>query len=236
GRVLLRRAALDPPAGVWTDLQILTALAGRLGRGELFRHDDARSVFDELRRASAGGIADYAGITYERIAAEQGVFWPCPDEGHPGTPRLFLDTFGTVDGRARFHPVQYRASAEEPSDDYPLYLTTGRVAEHYQSGTQTRRVGPLAAAVPSAFVEIHPQLAAVFRIADEDMVQVSTQRGTAVARARLTAAIRQDTLFMAFHWPGEGRANLLTNPALDPASKMPEFKVCAARIAKAPPR
>jgi assimilatory nitrate reductase catalytic subunit len=95
-------------------------------------------------------------------------------------------------------------------------------------------VGPLAAAVPSAFVEIHPQLAAVFRIADGDMVQVSTQRGTAVARARLTAAIRQDTLFMAFHWPGEGRANLLTNPALDPASKMPEFKVCAARIAKVP--
>jgi assimilatory nitrate reductase catalytic subunit len=236
GRVLLRRAAFDPPAGVWTDLQILTALAGRLGRGELFRHDDARSVFNELRRASAGGIADYAGITYERIAAEQGVFWPCPDEGHPGTPRLFLDAFGTVDGRARFHPVHYRASAEEPSDDYPLYLTTGRVAEHYQSGTQTRRVGPLAAAVPSAFVEIHPQLAAVFHIADEDMVQVSTRRGTAVARARLTAAIRQDTLFMPFHWPGEGRANLLTNPALDPASKMPEFKVCAARIAKVPPR
>ena len=108
------------------------------------------------------------------------------------------------------------------------------MADHYQSGTQTRRVGPLAAAVPSAFVEIHPQLATLFDIADGDMVQVSTARGTAVARARLTAAIRQDTLFMPFHWPGEGRANLLTNSALDPASKMPEFKVCAARIAKVP--
>jgi len=233
GRVILRRAAVDPPAGVCTDLHILTALAARLGRGDLFAFADAQSVFDELRRASSGGIADYNGITYERIAAENGVFWPCPDAAHPGTPRMFLDTFGTADGQARFYPVHHKASAEEPSDDYPLYLTTGRTAEHYQSGTQTRRVASLAAAEPAAFVEIHPDLAAVFAVADGDVVQVDTARGSVLARARLTKAIRSDTLFMAFHWPGKGRVNLVTNPALDPVSKMPEFKVCAARIAKA---
>jgi len=106
-------------------------------------------VFDELRRASAGGKADYAGITYDRIEGEDGVFWPCPDEGHPGTPRLFLDAFATPDGRARFHAVSHRAAGEAPDDEFPLYLTTGRTLVHYQSGTQTRRVAQLREASPS---------------------------------------------------------------------------------------
>ena len=233
GRVVLRRRALTPPVGVRTDLQILTGLAARLGRGRFFEHDDAGSVFEELRRASAGGVADYSGITYERITAENGVFWPCPQVGHPGTPRLFLDAFATADGRARFHAVNYRHSAEEPSELYPLYLTTGRVAEHYQSGTQTRRVRSLSQARPEAFVEIHPDLAATFGIADGDLVTVTTARGSAQVRARLSTTIRADTLFIPFHWGGVARANLLTNPALDPKSKMPEFKVCAARVHKA---
>jgi assimilatory nitrate reductase catalytic subunit len=229
GRVLLRRRAADPPRGVWTDTQILAALAGRLGCRASFP-SEPEAVFAELRRASAGGAADYAGITYERIAAENGVFWPCPDEDHPGTPRLFLDRFPIADGRARFHPVEYRPAAEEPCAEYPFYLTTGRVMRHYQSGTQTRRVAALNQAAPEAFVEIHPALAQTFGVSEGEPVRVVTRRGTATVRARLTAAIRQDTLFIPFHWAGDGRANLLTNPALDPVSRMPEFKVCAARI------
>ncbi|MDQ6798424.1 MAG: molybdopterin-dependent oxidoreductase, partial [Actinomycetota bacterium] len=232
GRVVLRRRALSPPDGVKNDLQILTAVARRLGRGEHFEDDDAQAVFDELGRASAGGLADYSGITYQRITAQNGVFWPCPVD-HPGTPRLFLDAFATMDGRARFSAVEYRPVAEELTDEYPLCLTTGRVMGHYQSGTQTRRVRALRTAQPDVFVELHPDLAGVFGIGHGDPVKLTTARGTARARARLTRTIRHDTLFMPFHWGGEGRANLLTNPALDPASKMPEFKVCAVRIERA---
>ncbi|MEA2127717.1 MAG: assimilatory nitrate reductase catalytic subunit [Solirubrobacteraceae bacterium] len=229
GRVLRRRAALTPPPGARSDLEILEGIAQRLGCGERFP-SSPRVVFDELRRASAGGRADYAGITWERIADEDGVFWPCPDEHHPGTPRLFLDAFATPNGRARFHPVSHRACGEEPDDEFPLYLTTGRILAHYQSGTQTRRVRQLCEAAPEAFVELHPVLARRMQIEERDLVSLRTRRGTASARARLTPDIRADTLFMPFHWGGEGRANLLTNPALDPDSKMPEFKVCAVRI------
>ena len=229
GRMQLRQQAVAPPSGVLTDSEILTALARRLGKGNYFTAEP-RAIFEELRRASAGGAADYAGITYERIKRENGVFWPCPDENHPGTPRLFLDRFATPDGRANFHAVMYRPAAEEPDDEYPLYLTTGRVMAQYQSGTQTRRVGALNALAPTCFVEIHPLLASRFAIAEGDKVIVSTRRGTCEAHARLTSAIRQDTLFLPFHFAGRERANLLTNPALDPLSKMPEFKVCAARI------
>jgi assimilatory nitrate reductase catalytic subunit len=229
GRVVLRQAAVPPPPEVRSDLAVLAGLALRLGCRDGFP-TRPRVVFEELRRASAGGRADYAGITWERIAAEDGVFWPCPDEGHPGTPRLFLDAFGTADGRARFHPVSHRAAAEEPDEQFPLYLTTGRTLLHYQSGTQTMRVDELRASEPDAFVELHPVLARQFAIEDADLLRLRTRRGTACARARLTPDIRPDTLFMPFHWGDSGRANLLTNPALDPDSKMPEFKVCAVRI------
>src|SRR5439155_13582991 len=124
------------------------------------------------------------------------VFWPCPDEDHPGTPRLFLDAFPTEDGRARFHAVEYRAAAEEPSEPYPFYLTAGRLIEHYQAGAQTRRVRTLHRAQPEAFVEIHPDLAATFGIADGDTATVTTARGSAQMRARLSATIRRDTLFI----------------------------------------
>jgi assimilatory nitrate reductase catalytic subunit len=229
GRVLLRQAALPPPPGVWSDTRIIAALAARLGFAAGFPAEP-RAIFAELRRASAGGAADYAGISYERIAAEDGVFWPCPDEGHPGTPRLFLERFATPDGRARFHPIEHSSPAEEPDEAYPLYLTTGRVMSHYQSGTQTRRVGALRERAPAAFVELHPATASRYGIAAGDRVRVSTRRGVATLRAELTPTARLDTLFVPFHWGDEGRANLLTNPALDPHARMPEFKVCAARI------
>lgn len=149
---------------------------------------------------------------------------------HPGTPRLFLDRFATPDGRARFVPVAHRPAAEEPDEEYPVLLTTGRVVAQYQSGAQTRRVGELNAAAPGPFVELHPRLAARLGAAEGDPVAVVSRRGRAVAPARITTAIRPDTVFMPFHWPGEGRANTLTNPALDPTSRMPEFKVCAVRV------
>ncbi|MDG5807783.1 molybdopterin oxidoreductase family protein [Streptomyces ossamyceticus] len=240
GRVLLRRRAITPPDGVRSDLEVMHELADRLGVEKGFP-TDAEEVFEELRRASAGGVADYSGITYRRLAEENGVFWPCPAPGdgaegaavegvHPGTPRLFLERFATEDGRARFVPVSHRAAAEEPDDEYPVLLTTGRVVAQYQSGAQTRRVDELNAAAPGPFVELHPRLAERLGAAEGDPVAVVSRRGRAVAPARITTAIRPDTVFMPFHWPGEGRANTLTNPALDPTSRMPEFKACAVRV------
>ncbi|MGW1592575.1 molybdopterin-dependent oxidoreductase [Streptomyces sp. NPDC002343] len=351
GRVLLRRRAVAPPPGVHSDLYVLHELAGRLGVEKGFP-TDPEEVFGELRRASAGGPADYSGITYRRLSEENGVFWPCPEEPagasrtdtvatspaalpdtgfaavaaptsapaakalpaepdaapasppdsghtapaalpdeadaaraalpstpapdappagpapeapsadaapdaasgassgspvpdagsgdgerppravghHPGTPRLFLDRFATPDGRARFVAVAHRATAEEPDAEYPLLLTTGRVVSQYQSGAQTRRVAELNAAAPGPFVELHPRLAARLGAADGDPLAVVSRRGRAVAPARITDTIRPDTVFMPFHWPGEGRANTLTNPALDPTSRMPEFKSCAVRV------
>ncbi|MDX2598794.1 molybdopterin oxidoreductase family protein [Streptomyces caniscabiei] len=257
GRVLLRRRAITPPDGVRSDLEIMRELADRLGVEKGFP-TDPEEVFEELRRASAGGPADYSGITYRRLAEENGVFWPCPTptteagggssagarpvpdgeghsvpssaEVHPGTPRLFLDRFATEDGRARFVPVSHRAAAEEPDAEYPVLLTTGRVVSQYQSGAQTRRVDELNAAAPGPFVELHPRLAERLGAAEGDPVAVVSRRGRAVAPARITTGIRPDTVFMPFHWPGEGRANTLTNPALDPTSRMPEFKTCAVRV------
>lgn len=233
GRVIHRKQARPRPDGVWTDAEIVTALAARLGAGQYFPTGEPAAIFQELRRASAGGIADYSGITYERIDAESGVFWPCPSEDHPGTPRLFHDKFAHEDGRAKFHPVHHRSAAEEPDDEYPLYLTTGRVMAQYQSGTQTRRIAALGKIAPEAFVEIHPALAKRFGLAEGDPARLTTRRGEICVKAHLTHTIRQDTLFVPFHWAGDACANNLTNPALDPTSKMPEFKVCAVRVEKA---
>jgi assimilatory nitrate reductase catalytic subunit len=230
GRVIRRRRALAPPPQVRTDIDFLCDLAGALGRSQFFKFEDHQAVFEELRAATRGGAADYSGISYDRIDREDGVFWPCPSSDHPGTPRLFEDAFPTPSGRARFHPVEHGGPAEVPDERFPLYLTTGRVLAHYQSGTQTRRVAQLVDAAPEPFAEIHPQVAKRHGLVDGAPIVLRTRRGAATFASRITADIRPDTVFVPFHWPGGSSANRMTNDALDPVSRMPEFKVCAVRI------
>ena len=230
GRVILRRRAFEPISGARDELEILRELAQRLGRGEYFDFESPEAVFDELRRASAGGPADYSGISYGKIEKSAGVFWPCPDESHPGTPRMFTVSFPTTDGRARVHSTGYSLSAEMPDNEYPLFLTTGRVMAQYQSGTQTRRIAELSRVEPNPLAEIHPSTARSYGLNDGAQVKLATRRGSADFNVRISAGIRHDTVFVPFHWGGRQAANRLTNPALDPISRMPEFKVCAVRI------
>jgi assimilatory nitrate reductase catalytic subunit len=228
GRVLRRRRAMSPPGGVRTDLDVISGLAAQLGVGGF--PAEPRVVFDELRAASAGGIADYSGISYDRLDAGEALHWPCPAPDHPGTPRLFTERFAHADGRARLIPVDHTPSAELPDVDHPLRATTGRVLVHYQSGAQTRRVAELSGVAPESFVEVHPDTAARAGLADGDWARVVSRRGTAQARVRCVPSLRLDTVFLPFHFGAEQAANLVTNPALDPISRMPEFKVSAVRL------
>jgi assimilatory nitrate reductase catalytic subunit len=232
GRVIYRRRALPPPEGVKSDLEVMKLLASELDRGK-FVKEAPEKVFGELTRASAGGMADYGGMTYARIQAEGGLFWPCPSSASKGSPRLFAERFPTPDGCARFFAVEHRPPAEVPDAEYPLYLTTGRMLVHYQSGSQTRRVPSLLAAASAPFVEIHPETALRLGIRDGEQVNVLTRRGSSTCTAHCRATIRFDTIFMPFHFAGSGRANTLTNDAVDPMSKIPEFKVAAARVERA---
>lgn len=234
GRIIRRRTAIDPPPGVVSELWLWSELAARLDAPGTWSTDPAE-VFDELGRASAGGRADYSGLSHERLDHEPDLHWPCPatDEGeapHPGTPRAFLDRFPTPDGRARLIAVDHVGPAEDLRADAPLFLITGRVLEHYQSGAQTRRVAALHAAQPTPFVEVHPLLAHRLGIEEGDLVDLRTARATVTAPARVTDRVRADTVFMPFHFAGEGSVNRATNDAVDPISSMPEFKVCAVDV------
>ncbi|HET9140365.1 molybdopterin oxidoreductase family protein [Actinophytocola sp.] len=231
GRILLRQRALPAPAGVRDDLAVLHELAVRLGQPPQRFPADAERVFEELRRASAGGPADYAGVSYPRLRSGAALHWPVPADDHPGTPRMFLDRFGHPDGRARFVPVDHRGPAELPDAEFPLQATTGRVLQHYQSGAQTRRVAELAAVVGEVFVEVHPDTARRAGLADGDGAVVTSRRGAVHARVRTVESMRPDLVFLPFHFPDDQRANLITHAALDPISRMPEFKVCAVAIA-----
>ncbi len=230
GRVIRRRRAFAPPAGVQDDVTTICKLAWLLGKGSHFDYADTAEIFAELGRASSGGPADYSGITYDKIETNSGVFWPCPGPDHPGTPRMFTDGFPTASGKARFHAVRHAAPAEEPDAEYPLYLTTGRNLAQYQSGTQTRRIAELSDMTPSPLAEMHPLTAQHNGLNDGDPVRISTRRGAADFTVKITRNIREDTIFAPFHWGGMQAVNRLTNPALDPTSRMPEFKICAARI------
>ncbi|MFB3818030.1 MAG: molybdopterin oxidoreductase family protein [Candidatus Methylomirabilales bacterium] len=234
GRVLHVRQAVEPPGSARRDSEILCDLARRLGQGSRFDYAGPRAIFDELREASRGGVADYFGITYEKLDRQMGVFWPCPSADHPGTPRLFEGgRFFHADGRARFEVATPRPSGDPVDEQFPVYLTTGRVVSQYLSGTQTRRIGPLVDQYPVPRVEIHPRLAAQHGIRADDWVAVATRRGEITLQALVVQTIRPDTVFIPYHWPGEQSANRLTHRTLDPRSKIPEFKVSACRIRKA---
>jgi assimilatory nitrate reductase catalytic subunit len=229
GRVLRRRVAVEPPGEVRSDLAVFAGLASRL-RPSIPFSTDPSEVYEELRVASAGGIADYSGISWERLDSGEALFWPCTAEDDPGTPRLFADRFGTPDGRARVIAVDHRPVADDLRTEAPLYLVTGRLLQHYQSGAQTRRVVELAEAEPEVFAEIHPRVAAQLGVVDGRPVRLRTARGSMVVPARVTSDVRPDTVFVPFHFGGEGSVNELTNDALDPISRMPEFKVCAVEL------
>ncbi len=222
GRVIRRQQAMPPPPLVRNELWIFSELAKRLGAPSTWS-TNASEVFDELARASAGGIADYSGIDYALLDSGAPVYWPYPS-GSAGTPRLFLDRFAHPDGRARIVAVQARRSGGPAQIDGTLTLITGRLLEHYQSGAQTRRVRELADARPEAFAQVHPATAAQLGITDGAQVELSNQRGIVRVRAELTTGIRPDTVFLPFHFPGDQRANVLTDDETDPISGMPEFK------------
>jgi len=230
GRVIHRRQAFEAPVGIKDHAEIICSLAQRLGRGDYFTYLNVEAIFDELASATAGGVADYSGITYDGIDANDGMFWPCTSEEKLGTPRIFTERFPTSSGKARFHRVRLEAPAEVPDADYPLIMTTGRVLSQYQSGNQTRRIAELNTPYPEPLVDIHPATARHYGLDETEPVVLRTRRGSASFKLRLTRDIREDTVFVPFHWGGMQSVNRLTNPALDPISRMPEFKVCAVRI------
>ncbi|MGO4784420.1 molybdopterin oxidoreductase family protein [Cryobacterium sp. W22_MBD10_FK3] len=228
GRVIRRRRAIDPPAGVRSELWIFRELARRLAAPGVYSAEPGE-VFDELCRASAGGIADYSGLDYALLDAGEPAYWPYP-AGSAGTPRLFLDRFAHPDGRARIVAVTARAVPAPAQTHGALTLITGRLLEHYQSGAQTRRVAELTGAQPEARMQVHPATAAGLGLADGGWAELATERGIVRCRAQLSADIRPDTVFLPFHFPADQRANLLTAGATDPVSGMPEFKRTAVRV------
>jgi assimilatory nitrate reductase catalytic subunit len=251
-RVIKINKAVECPGDARQDWKIIQDIAAALGRPKGFTFESPREIFDELRVASKGGVADYSGITYEKIDRNMGVFWPCYSEDprtgqpidHPGTPRLFEPgsynpvakgngPFYFPDGKARFNVAEYRPPIDDASDEYPLYLTTGRVISQFLSGTQTRRIGPLVQQYPEPRIEMHPRLAARLAIADGEWATAETRRGTITVRAAVVTTIRPDTVFIPYHWPGLKSANQLTVAAQDPISKIPQYKVCGCRVRKA---
>jgi assimilatory nitrate reductase catalytic subunit len=252
GRVIKINRAVDPPGEARQDWRIIQDLARALGRPHGFAFSSPREIFEELRRASKGGVADYSGITYEKIETQMGVFWPCPSEDpesgrpvdHAGTPRLFergcynpvakgTGPFYFPDGKARFNVAEYRPAVDDVSDEYPLFLTTGRVVSQFLSGTQTRRIAPLVKQYPEPRIEMHPRLAERLRIADGDWTTAETRRGAITLKAMVVTTIRPDTIFIPYHWAGPKSANQLTVAAQDPISKIPQYKVCGCRVRKA---
>ena len=225
-RVQWSHRAVAPPGEARDDLWIIGQIAQRLGFDFALPAEDgsAATVLSEINQL----VPSYGGITPQHVAETVGgLFWPCPTADHPGTPTLHTATFPTLDGRARFAPVRYAPPAEETTPDYPLVLTTGRVAVHHNAGSMTRRSPSLMDRAPTLFIEINPSDAAQLGIAEGDPVTIATLRGDATAKARVTDKVRAGTAFMPFHFPG---TNQLTVDALDVEAKIPEFKVAACQV------
>ncbi len=221
-RVQRVRKAVEPPGQCKPDWLILSELMKAMGYPASYSHP--QEIFDEMRQLTPA----YSGITYERLEHES-LQWPCPTTDHPGTPILHVG--GSIRGKARFVPADFRPPAELPDKDYPLQLTTGRVVAHYHTGTMTRRCWGLRGVAPYEMVEINPQDAAVRGIADGDQVHVSSRRGEVEAVAKVTTRVSPGLVFMTFHY-SESSGNMLTNSACDPITQTPELKVCAVAVRK----
>ena len=220
-RVQRVRRAVPAPGEARADWRIVSDLACRMGADWSYTHP--REIMAEINALTPS----YAGITYDRLDDEDGLCWPCPDTSHPGTPILHIGSF--TRGKGKFFPVAYQPPAEVADDEFPLTLTTGRMLEHYHTGTMTRRSDGLNELVPAGFAEINPGDAAALGVVDGAVVSVETRRGAISISANVTARVRPGTVFVPFHF-WESPANRLTNTARDPLAKIPEFKVCACRV------
>lgn len=232
GRVFHRSKLLELPGRCKQDWVLLCELAERLGRGQYFRYGSMEDIFNELCRATAGGAADYSGLSYGRLRGKDGIFWPCPSTDHPGTPVPFAERFAHPDGKARMFGITPKLPAEPIDEEYPYVLTTGRLGNHYLSGAQTRRSEGLNRKAPVPVAEIHPWLAERIGLTHGCRIRLTSRRGSAVFDVKVTEGIHPRTIFVPFHWGGEQSINRLTLDRLDPVSRMPEFKLCAVRAEK----
>jgi len=222
-RIQRVRETIEPIGDAKPDWWIICQIAKRLG-AKGFDFENPSKIMDEIASLSPS----YGGVSYQRLE-ECSLQWPCPTKDHPGTPILHVAKF--VCGLGKFAPLEYKPPAELPDEEYPLTLTTGRSLYHFHTGTMTRKVGGLNTVEPEGTIEINPIDASSLKIADGDKVKVISRRGDIVTRAKVTEEAAPKVTFMAFHF-AESAANILTNPVLDPVSKIPELKVCAVRVEK----
>ena len=222
-RVMRVRKAIDPPGEAKADWEIFQELSNRFGYA--MDYDSPEAVMQEIARVTPS----YGGITYERLEGD-GLQWPCPNEEHPGTPFLHLHQFAR--GKGLFHAIEYRDPAEVVDEEYPLWMTTGRVFAHYHTGTMTRNSPSLNAEIATGYLEIHPADAKRIGITSGEEVRIASRRGEITAKAWVTDRVGEGLVFMPFHFI-ECNANVLTNPAQDPVCKIPELKVCAVKVEKA---
>ncbi|MFX1332275.1 MAG: formate dehydrogenase subunit alpha [Promethearchaeota archaeon] len=217
---------IDPPGEARPDWLIVCEVAERMGHKKDFNFSSPGEIFEEIRRC----VPPYKGITYERLEnTVGGIQWPCPSEDHPGTSTFFTQKFNTPDGLGHLQVVNYKPPAELPDAEYPYILTTGRSIFHYHTGTMSRRTPKLDAEVPNGFFQINPKDAIREKIGGGSKVALKTRRGTVEAEAHVTEDVPEGLVFLPFHF-NESNANKITNPALDPACGMPEYKVCAVKM------
>ncbi len=221
--VQLGRQALNPPGDARQDLWIIVEMARRLGLE--WTYDDPSQVFAEMRKA----MPSIAGVTWERLQAEHAVTYPCENEGDPGERVVFVDDFPTPSGRGRFVPAQIIPAAERPDSAYPFVLITGRQLEHWHTGSMTRRTAVLDAIEPVPVASVNPQDLENLGVGAGDPITIASRRGSVTLHARADDGTPRGAVFIPFCYY-EAAANLLTNPALDPFGKIPEFKYCAVRV------
>jgi predicted molibdopterin-dependent oxidoreductase YjgC len=219
-RVQMVRKAIEPPGEAKPDWRIIQELSNRFGYA--MDYESPSAVMEEIARLTPS----YGGITYERLQGE-GLLWPCPNPEHPGTRFLHQGRF--TRGKGLFSAIEYKPAAEMPDEQYPFQLTTGRVHVQYHTGTMTRNSPSLEREVKECFLDINPSDAAELGVTEGDWVSLQSRRGTVSAKIRVTSSVRKKMVFMPFHFL-ENRANILTNPILDPIAKIPEYKVCAVKI------